>query len=130
MPGRNAGHPNTLKPLERHTREQDTITSPDLPGTVTFDHTDTITGVVLRCAVLLTVEQTARLLDVWCEGRPGTSADRERKYLYSELGLFVTGIRRDTGFEFGCWESASGRDGADQYSTAHSPLPLAAHRML
>ncbi|HEX4400161.1 MAG TPA: hypothetical protein VHZ98_02415 [Galbitalea sp.] len=102
-----------------HTGQAITITGYPLAAPVTIrdaqpDHTINGEG------WLLSVAQAMDLLDAWKDGHG--EADVVREYTYSESGLFITGLYLDREIDLSVWESATGSDGDDLYSTVMMPF--------
>ncbi|OJX65521.1 MAG: hypothetical protein BGO95_10695 [Micrococcales bacterium 73-13] len=70
---------------------------------------------------LLDHEDAARLLTAWRDALTD-EADVRREWAYSESGLFATALYLDGELSVALWESATGSDGTDVYSTATIPF--------
>lgn len=80
---------------------------------------------------LLDIDETCRLIEAWCDApthpAPGGEEDVHRSWSYSELGLFVTVLYMDGELTMDHWESATGSDGTDLYSTTQMPFDFTVH---
>lgn len=109
---------NAHPTIRRHTIS---ITGRPLPAPVTVDNVerdDTIHG----DGWLLTAPQAARLLDAWKTAPTGNDTDVIREWVYSESGVFLTALCMDGEVSLSVWESATGSDGDDIYSTLIMPF--------
>lgn len=102
-------------------RHKISITGHPLPAPVTIHNAEpdkTIHG----DGWLLTVTQAARLLDAWKNAPTGNDSDLIREWVYCESGVFVTALCMDGEVGLSVWESATGTDGDDIYSTVTMPF--------
>lgn len=80
---------------------------------------------------LLDIDETRRIIETWCNApthpAPNGEDDVRRSWSYSELGLFVTVLYMDGELTMEHWESASGSEGTDQYSTTQMPFDFTVH---
>lgn len=96
------------------------ITGYPLPEPVII-HDITPDGIIHPDGWLLDHADAAQLLDAWLNA-PTDEDDVAREWAYSESGLFVTALHMEGEIGLAFWESASGSDGTDVYSTRNMPF--------
>ena len=69
----------------------------------------------------LTRDQARQLLEAWCESPREEDGDH-RTFEIFEIGLIVTALYLDGETTLSGWESTSGSDGTDAYSTENMPF--------
>ena len=97
-----------------------TISGHPLPGTLA------IVGAIPDETIygegwLLNPTQAMHLLDLW-KHAPTGDGDAVRDWAYSDSSVFVTALYLDGELGMAVWDSATGSDGTDLYSTTTMPF--------